>query len=322
MELEKNQFTIVVACHQEAKFPSLSSPYREVCVYQGESKPLGYDHYVSRVKNRLIYPDAWSEIEVFLDLRSFTEESEVVGLHHYRRFFAFGEEHSEEVVSMPFSDRSEFADAQVGLQSRYIDAIVIPKKWEFSYSAWNQFLVYKPELEEIFTFSLSELDSLLHPYFGKVNSKEILQESSYLYPLNMFVGRIEFFEEWHGILSNLVARIESAAPQFGDALTPRWGGFLAERFFSVYITLCQENRRWKFVEKSVVFFNLEEENNEHQELTQQHQELTQQHQELTQQRDELTQQRDELTQQRDELVNSTIWRATKSLRSSINFFKK
>ena len=308
MELVKNQFTIVVACHQEANFPSLSSPYKEVCVYQGERKPLGYEHYVPREKSTLIYPDAWSEIEVFLDLRSFTDESEIVGLHHYRRFFAFGEEYSKEVIDMPFSDRSKFADAQVGLQSRYIEAIVIPKKWEFSCSAWDQFLVYKPELEEIFNFSLNELDSLLRPHFGEVNSKVILQESSYLYPLNMFVGKIEFFEEWHGILSNLVARIENAAHQFGDSLTPRWGGYLAERFFSVYITLCQEKKRWEFIEKSVVFFNLEEEKNEGDELTQQ--------------RDELTQQRDELTQQRDAVLNSTTWRVTKPIRDLITFLKR
>ena len=58
------------------------------------------------------------------------------------------------------------------------------------------------------------------------------------------------------------------------------------------------------------------------ELTQQRDELTQQRDELIQQRDELIQQRDELIQQRDELINSTIWRATKLLRDSINFLKK
>ena len=44
--------------------------------------------------------------------------------------------------------------------------------------------------------------------------------------------------------------------------------------------------------------------------------------ELTQQRDELTQQRDELTQQRDDLLNSTIWRATKPLRTLVHVFKR
>jgi hypothetical protein len=58
------------------------------------------------------------------------------------------------------------------------------------------------------------------------------------------------------------------------------------------------------------------------ELTQQRDELTQQRDELTQQRDELTQQRDELTQQRDDLLNSTIWRATKPLRTLVHVFKR
>jgi hypothetical protein len=38
--------------------------------------------------------------------------------------------------------------------------------------------------------------------------------------------------------------------------------------------------------------------------------------------DELTQQRDELTQQRDDLLNSTIWRATKPLRTLVHVFKR
>jgi hypothetical protein len=62
--------------------------------------------------------------------------------------------------------------------------------------------------------------------------------------------------------------------------------------------------------------------NDTDELTQQRDELTQQRDELTQQRDELTQQRDELTQQRDDLLNSTIWRATKPLRTLVHVFKR
>lgn len=259
MALGKDQWTILVACHQDSNAPLLNSPYKEVCVLQGESKPAGYDHYVLRENRTLIYPETWSEIEVFLDSKSFFEVSNLVGLQHYRRIFSLGNDDFEAVMHMRISQRNHFAAIQIEYLSKYKNEIIIPRKWKFAYSAWDQFIDCKPELEEIFTFGLNELDLLLSSYFGVVNSKAILQESFYLYPLNMFIGSIEFFIEWHEILSKLVGKIEGAAPQFENSLTPRWGGFLAERFFSVYITLCQERNRWAFVEKSVAIFDLEDE---------------------------------------------------------------
>lgn len=266
MELDKNEYTILVACHQESNTPRLNSPYLEVCVQRGENKPAGYEHYVSRENGILIYPEAWSEIEVLLDLKSFTDKSNIVGLQHYRRIFSFEEDYSDAVIPMRVSQRNHFAAAQVQHLLKYRKEIVIPRKWEFTYSAWNQFLECKPELEAIFTFGLNELDLLLRPYFGVVNSKAILQESFFLYPLNMFIGKVEFFAEWKDILCDLVGRIERVAPQFEDTLTARWGGFLAERYFSIYIILCRESNRWSFVEKSVVIFDLQDEENQHEDL--------------------------------------------------------
>jgi len=293
MEIDRNECTILVACYQESIAPRLSSPYLEVCVQRGEFKPAGYEHYVSRENQTLIYPEAWSEIEVLLDLNSFADKSKIVGLQHYRRIFSLEEDCSESVRQMQVSQRNYFAEAQVRHLVNYRQAIVIPRKWEFTYSAWDQFIECKPELEGIFTFGLKELDLLLRPYFGEINSKAILQESFFLYPLNMFIGKVEFFNEWNDILSELVGRIERAAPQFEDTLTPRWGGFLAERYFSVYINLCKESNRWAFVEKSVVIFDLGDEKNQHQELIQQH----------------------------NVLLNSTIWKLTKPLRSLIAFVR-
>jgi hypothetical protein len=294
MELDKNEYAILVACHQDSNVPGLSSPFLEVCVQRGESKPAGYEHYVSRENGMLIYPEAWSEIEVFLDLKSFTDQSKIVGLQHYRRIFSLEEGYSEAVIPMQVSQRNQFAAAQVQHLVKYRNEIIIPRKWEFSYSAWDQFLDCKPELEAIFTFGLNQLDLLLRPYFGVVNSKAILQESFFLYPLNMFIGKVEFFSEWREILSDLVGRIEREAPAFEDTLTPRWGGFLAERYFSIYINLCRESNRWVFVEKSVVIFDFQDEKN----------------------------QPEDLIQRCEVMVNPTPWKFTKPLRVFINIFRK
>lgn len=261
MELGTPRHTIIVACHQEPISLRLERPYIEVCVQQGERKPVGYEHYVSREVSDLIYPEAWSEVEVLLDLKSFVGDSKIVGLQHYRRIFALMVEASDAVIPMKMSHRNQFVAAQADHLLSYTHEVIIPRKWEFTSSAYDQFLEYKPELEGIFSFGLVELDSLLYPYFGRVNSKSILQNTSFLYPLNMFIGSIEFFEEWHEILSELVESIERVAPEFKDSLTARWGGYLAERFFSVYIYLCQESNRWAFVEQPVAIFELEDREN-------------------------------------------------------------
>lgn len=254
MELVKKHHRILVACHIELKFARLGGPYKEVSVYSGETKPRGYKQYVSEKKVNLLFPEAWSEIQVFMEMDNFTAGSKVVGLQHYRRLFCFSEYHPEEIFSLPFTQRNQFAKIQASEIKKIKGEIVIPKKWEFPYSAWEQFIVCKPELEGIFSYGLQELDTFLEPYFGKVDSQKILQENNYLYPLNMFIGKREFYLEWREILTKVVTKIENIAPQFQNSLTPRWGGYLAERYFSVYIYLCMEKNRWLFVEKPVAFF--------------------------------------------------------------------
>jgi hypothetical protein len=174
--------------------------------------------------------------------------------------------------------------------------IVIPKKWEFTENVFDQFVLCHPSLKDLMLLTLKEFDKVLLPIFGEISSLELMQRNNYLYPLNMFLGTREFYLEWRLILSSLVPSVETLAENLEGQLQDRWGGYIAERLFSIYITLCCETTRWSFIEKTVVVFD------QPHELVQQRDELVQQRDELVQQRDELVQQRDELVQQRDELV--------------------
>ena len=71
----------------------------------------------------------------------------------------------------------------------------------------------------------------------------------------MFLGKVEFYLEWRGVLSQLVERIENTALSFEANLSPRWGGYIIERLFSVYIMLCIRDNKWEFTEKPVVIFD-------------------------------------------------------------------
>jgi hypothetical protein len=273
----------------------------EICVNLKSIKPFGYSHYLTKDTSRLKFPIEWSEVAIFLELDNYVGDSRIVGLQHYRRFFSFDNELTEALIVKPSILRNDYAESQIQYLLEIDVETVIPKKWEFSESAYDQFLVFHPSLEELLLFSLKEFDKVLMPIFGPISSLQLLQQSNYLYPCNMFIGSREFSLEWRSILSSLVSNIESYAEVYEGTLEDRWGGFIAERLFSVYITICQETMRWSFIERPMVLFDGSDE--------------------LTQQRDELTQQRDELTQQRDELLNSTIWKATKPIRWIVNLIK-
>jgi hypothetical protein len=330
MEVNSGDIGIVVVCHQEPIFRNLKPPYVEVCVDFQTVRSHGYSHYLTKELSRLKYPEAWSEVAVLLELESFLENSRFVGIQHYRRFFSFDQTSGEAIISKPTNVRNSFIENEIGDLLKIRTQIVIPKKWEFKESALDQFVLCHPSLEELMLLTLQEFDKVLLPIFGEVSSLELMQRDNFLHPLNMFLGSREFYLDWRMLLSSVTPEIEIHAEKFDGKLQERWGGFIAERLFSVYITLCRETNRWSFIEKSVVVFDGPDEltqqrdelTQQRDELTQQRDELTQQRDELTQQRDELTQQRDELTQQRDALLNSTIWRLTKPIRHLINFFKK
>jgi hypothetical protein len=303
MELSLKDVAVVVASHQEPIFRNLKPPYLEVCMDLKPSKPFGFSHYITKDMSRLKFPEAWSEIAVLLEFDSFIGDSKIVGLQHYRRFFSFTSEVTSVTISNAPNMRNEFVENQIKDLLEIEEQIVIPVKWEFTESVLEQFVSCHPKLEELFLFTLNEFDKLLFSDFGAFSSLAFTQEKTFLYPCNMFIGPREFYSEWHTILTALIPKIEERAEKFDGQLGERWGGYIAERLFSIYITLCQVSNRWTFIEKAVVVFDgLDELTQQRDELTQQRDELTQQRDELTQQRDELTQQRDELTQQRDELT--------------------
>jgi hypothetical protein len=312
MELRLDEIAVIVACHQEPEFRNLKPPYEEVCIDFQTSRPHGYTHYLTRNLSTLKFPDAWSEVAVLLALESYVGDAKLVGLQHYRRFFSFDKEISGATISMPTNVRNEYVENQIQELVRIHGQIVIPQKWEFAESAYDQFVMCHPSLEALMLLTLKEFDRILLPLFGEISSLELMQRDNFLYPLNMFLGSRQFYLEWWSILSSLAPIVEMHSEKFDVQLEERWGGFIAERLFSTYITLCLETTRWSFIEKKVVVFDGRDElTQQRDELTQQRDELTQQRDELTQQRDELTQQRDELTQQRDELTQQ-IYRVLRS----------
>ncbi len=246
---------IIVVAHQDTFLPPLPEPYKEVCIYYDEVKPQGYQHYASEEQFSLKFPKAWSEVAILLNLDSFASGSSIVGLAHYRRFFILNGFGNESIRYVFPGKRSAFLKSQVKYLELMKDYIVVPRKVDFTISAWDQFIEAHDDLEELMNYSCAELDIFLEPLFGKISSKQVLKDSNSLYPFNMFIGKIEFYQEWREILGGLVTEIEDRVIDIEANLPPRWGGFIVERLFSVYITLCISSGRWELTEKTVATFN-------------------------------------------------------------------
>ncbi len=292
MELKLNDVAVVVASHQEPIFRNLKPPFLEVCIDLKPNKPFGFSHYVTKDMSSLKFPEAWSEIAVLLEFESFIGDSKIVGLQHYRRFFSMTSEVTSVTISNAPNMRNEFVENQIKDLLKIEEQIIIPVKWEFTESVLEQFVSRHPKLEELFLFTLNEFDKLLFRDFGAFSSLAFTQEKTFLYPCNMFIGPREFYSEWHSILTALIPKIEEHSEKFDGQLGERWGGYIAERLFSIYITLCQVSNRWTFIEKPVVVFDG---------------------------LDELTQQRDELTQQLSRVLLSKSWMLTSPFRKTVAF---
>ena len=253
----KNRCKLIVVAHRDSTEAPLPDPFTEICVFFDEFKPEGYKNYFSLGDTNLKFPAAWSEVAVLLSLDSLTENCPVMGLQHYRRFFIFDGTTKHSHVSMMPALREDFVKSQLEFLDIEIeiDNILVPKKWKFNESAWDQFISHHPELGVLMSLACEQFDILTKKYFGDISSQSILQESNYLFPYNMFLGKIEFYLEWKEILEKLVIYLEDAAMDSQDLLRPRWGGYIIERLFSVFIVLSQRSGRWNFNEKTVVIFD-------------------------------------------------------------------
>jgi hypothetical protein len=122
-------------------------------------------------------------------------------------------------------------------------------------SSLEGFLHSHGPLEEALNVACAAFNGSVQEIFGVVDSKHELANTYYVYPWNMWIGNSEFYEEWTSILYPIfkaLDAISSSLPK--DDYQKRWGGFIAERMFTVYIKLCKESRRWDFVERPVIFF--------------------------------------------------------------------
>ncbi len=292
--------TILVACHEESQVRALKPPFVEVCVDFMPTKPFGYQDYLSKESSFLRNPEVWSEVAVFLNLLDFSRNSTFVGLQHYRRFFLLDETSKYDLVSTPMWKRNEIVESGISKLNLNPKDVIVPSKWKMDNNAWDQFVNNHPMLENLLTQGTHELDLLLKPIFGEIDSQAILKDSYFLFPYNMFIGHSDFYSEWKSILCPIIEKMEVLADDSKETNGNRWGGYLVERLFSVFVTLSQSQQRWNIIEKSVLHFDSSE-------------------YQIT--LDGLNNQVNELKLELSSIQTSRSWKLTTPLRSMVNRFR-
>lgn len=251
-----DQYSILVACHSQPIYRELKSPYVEIC--SATSGPLepGYEYYVHGVPGLDSRPESFSELSVLLNPNPFIAGKKLIGFVHYRRIFSLNpSDEVKPVIDIEFSHRFSRANTEASFLELYLDMIVIPIAWDQTRDLLLDFRLRHSVLEDALTIACSEFDIQASKLFGAINSTDVLSSTTKIYPCNMWLGNKRFYEEWTSLILPVLKRIESSGLTLPDTgYQARWGGFITERLFTVYIHLCQQAGRWSIVERPIILF--------------------------------------------------------------------
>ena len=322
MQSQSNlQNTILVVAVFEPIFKELDSPYQEICNPINGVYASGYSHFSSEMVGFASNTDAWSEVSVLFTEKYFFMNKEQVGLNHYRRIFSLDPgEATTQHRTADFRTRFKLAGTQAEFLPEYLGRVIIPSPVHANIAvdasmiavdaniavdarmnSLEGFMYSHGPLEEALNVACTAFNNSVQDIFGVVDSKHELAHTFHVHPWNMWIGSSEFYEEWTSILYPIfkaLDEISSSLPKSG--YQNRWGGFIAERMFTVYINLCKDSGRWDFVERPVIFFE----------------------DTILAERDTILAERDKVAASLRNILTSKSWTATRFLRIGEKYLKE
>jgi hypothetical protein len=307
---------ILVASHDEPIYRELEAPYLEVCAVLSRGIIHGYKHYVEPWPDFIAHPESLSEIIILLQAGEFFNDRNQIGLNHYRRIFSLDpKDLNNQNYTQDLRARYSRAGSESQFLQDYSSKIVIPFPMDVRPSVYDHFISSHPPLEEAFDTACSTFNENVRSTFGIIDSKLKLKNTSSLYAWNMWIGSPEFYNEWVSLLLPVLKVLDEMSPSLpNDGYQYRWGGFISERLFTVYINLCRETNRWNFVERPVIFFDDTI-------LTERDTILTERDTILTE-RDTILTERDTVAATLERVLKSKSWTTTRFLRVGDKFLKR
>lgn len=249
---------VYVATHFQRSGSLLKLPFREV--FRGPAprfiarvaQPHKFYKYFTRKNLPASLPhETWSELGALLSGYPWSRE-DIVGLYHYRCGLDLTQ--ASNTSLLPAGERNAFFEAQSRfMQTDVSNTLYVGEPLTFKVSSWQQFLDCESQtknLEELLEASCLKFDELLGREPGYSATK--LKTSNAFYSRNLFVGPRAFANSWCEKTIRIIEFLSSRKPDDVDA---RWGAYIIERLFSVFIEHSISAGDYSLETRRVVFFS-------------------------------------------------------------------
>ena len=223
----------------------LDPPYLEV--YRTESL-VGYKNEIFKIKDFENYPTlTWSEYPAFIYPFPLQEEIETFGLMHYRCMLNLDQDNIKSPAK--YQDRKNISELYAKFIDQYHNTVLISEPLEFGISVSEQLRINCPETHRLFPVVCKEFDRIMNLENGY--SENIFNTTSKLYSRNIFISPRKFAEKWYDVSLELIEIMNGFQNVNAE---DRWGAYILERLFSLYVILEIEKGEYSFETKPLVYF--------------------------------------------------------------------
>lgn len=184
----------------------------------------------------------WSEYAQFFNSFPVNKHVETYGLVHYRCTLNF----ESDETAMKFPERNDFFKRQVNFFDEYKNKIVVGNKLQLKTTAWEQYCLPGEHAANI---PIMEEACKKFYELTSYDAKQHLQSVNYLYSRNIFISPVDFAARWYKIALEIATYMNLLDSP--HKTNDRWGAFILERLFSVYVSF---EREYEIVERPLVFF--------------------------------------------------------------------
>ncbi len=169
----------------------------------------------------------WSEYGAWFENSSILNDADITGLYHYRCALNL---FSKPIDDLPINLRYIFLKFQIPKLHEYRNTLAVGEPNFVPEGVWGQFLSAHPESEEILLSACKHYDSLLNHSPGSAIAR--ITQSNFYYPRNIFVSDTKYGKAWMDLSFKLAVALDT---EFPAAPNNRWGGFVLERIFSLFV---------------------------------------------------------------------------------------
>ena len=244
-----NDKLIIVASHKKIPSKELDYPYKEVYRIENQNNPENFKHTTFSIEGTKNPSLTWSEYPAFYSCFPLPNDIQMVGLVHYRCTFDLGNTSNKK---LKYSDRYNFYMNQSKLLDKYYNKTIVSKT-VYKKSLFDQLRPYLNNSinTDIFSITCDYFDSNLN--ITDISSKQFFQNTNIFYHRNLFISNIDFANKWYEISYKLIKFLDQFnTTDFND---PRWGAYILERFFSLYVSMLKKETPEKVIEKQLVWFS-------------------------------------------------------------------